>query len=107
MLTVSDLPPGNYKVTIDGKPAATLTEKALAVGWNMSTVYEGAIAERSAKTISLIGTLQGGLNNNWRAASKAKDEAKLADAQAAIDDIETQLRAACQPASLRIEIQRE
>ena len=107
MLTVSDLPAGNYKVTIDGKPAATLTEQELAGGWNMATVYEGAIAERSAKIIGLIAILQGGLNNNWRAASKAKDAAKLAEAQKAINDVETQLRAACQPASLRIEIQQE
>ncbi len=107
MLTVSDLPAGKYKVTIDGKPAAMLTEKELADGWNLATVYEGAIAERSAKIIGLIGTLQSGLNNNWRAASKAKDEVKLAEAQKAIDEVETQLREACQPASLRIEIQKE
>jgi lysophospholipase L1-like esterase len=107
MLTVSDLPAGNYKVTIDGKPAATLTEKELASGWNMATVYEGAIAERSTRIIGLIGTLQGGLNNNWRAASKDKDESKLAAAQTAIDEVETQLRTACQPAPLRIEIQKE
>lgn len=107
MLTVSELPAGKYKVLIDGRPAATLTEKELTDGWNMATVYEGAIAERSTKVIGLIGTLQAGLNNNWRAASKAKDEAKLAEAQKAIDDIELQLRAACKPASLRIEIQKE
>ena len=107
MLTVSDFPAGNYKVTIDGKPAATLTEKELASGWNMATVYEGAIAERTAKITGLINSLQGGLNNNWRAASKAKDEAKLAEAQKAIDDVETQLRAACQPATMLIEIGKE
>jgi lysophospholipase L1-like esterase len=107
MLTVSDLPAGNYKVTIDGKPAATLTEKDLAGGWNLATVYDGAIAERSTKIIGLIGTLQSGLNNNWRAASKAKDEQKLAEAQKAIDEMEAQLREACQPPTLRIEIQKE
>ena len=107
MLTVSDLPAGNYQVTIDGKPAATLTEKELANGWNMATVYEGTIAERSTKILGLVGTLQGNLNNNWRAASKAKDEAKIAAAQKAIDEVESQLRAACQPASLRIEIQKK
>lgn len=107
MLTVSDLPSGTYQVTIDGKPAAKVTEKDLAAGWNLASVYEGAIAERSAKIIGLIATLQGGLNNNWRAASKANDEAKLAEAQKAIDEVEAQLRAACQPATLRIEIQKE
>lgn len=107
MLTVPNLTAGNYKVTINGKPAALLTEKVLANGWNMATVYEGAIAERSTKIVGLIGTLQGGLNNNWRAASKAKDDAKLAEAQKAIDEVEAQLRAACQSESLRIEIQKE
>ena len=105
MLTVSDLPAGTYQVTIDGKPAATLTEKELATGWNLATVYEGAIADRSTKIVGLISALQGGLNNNWRAASKAKDEAKLAEAQKAIDDAEAKLREACQPAPLRIAIQ--
>jgi hypothetical protein len=107
MLTVSDLPAGNYKVVINGKPAAMLSEKTLANGWNMATVFEGAIAERTTKIVGLIGTLQGPLNNNWRAASKAKDEAKLAEAQKAIDEVETQLRAACQPESLHFEIRKE
>ncbi|MCA9270796.1 MAG: SGNH/GDSL hydrolase family protein [Planctomycetales bacterium] len=106
-LTVADLPAGKYKVTIDGKPAATLSAEELAAGWNMATVYEGAIAERSTKIVGLISGLQGGLNNAWRAASKAKDEAKLAAAQQAIAEAESQLRAACQPAPLRIEIQPE
>lgn len=106
-LTVTGLSAGNYKVTIDGKAAALLTDKELANGWNLATVYEGAIAERSTKIIGLIATLQGGLNNNWRAASKAKDEAKLMEAQKAIAEVEAQLRAACRPASLRFEIQKE
>ncbi len=107
MLTVTDLPAGNYQVTIDGQPAATLTEKELASGWNLATIYEGAIADRNQKIIGLISQLQGGLNNNWRAASKAQDEAKLAEAQQAIDAVESQLKAACEPAALKIEIQKQ
>lgn len=105
MLTVQDLPAGNYAVTIDGKPAATLTEKDLAAGWNMSTVFEGALAERSAKIVGLIGQLQGKLNTDWRTASKEKNQEKLAAAQAAIDEAEKQLKEACQPVALKFEIQ--
>jgi lysophospholipase L1-like esterase len=105
MLTVGDLPAGRYEVTIDGKPAATLTEKQLGAGWNMSTVFEGALADRSNKINALIATLQGKLNNDWRAASKEKNTEKLAAAQKAIDESESEVKAACQPALLHFEIQ--
>jgi len=105
MLTVPDLAPGNYVITINGKPAATLTEKELAAGWNISTVFEGAIADRSTHVIGLIANLQGKLNNDWRAASKEKNAEKLAAAQKAIDAAETEVRAACQPVAWRFEIQ--
>jgi lysophospholipase L1-like esterase len=105
MLTVTGLPAGQYKITIDAKPAATLSEKELAAGWNMSAVFEGALAERSTKIVELIGKLQGKLNNDWRAASKEKNKEKLAAAQQAIDECERDVRAACQPAALHFEIQ--
>jgi hypothetical protein len=104
MLTVQGLPAGRYNVTIDGKPAATLTEKDLAAGWNMSTVFEGALAERSTKILDLTTKLEVKLNNDWRAASKEKNQEKLAAAQTAIDDCEHELQAACRPAPLHFEI---
>ena len=82
-----------------------MTEKELAAGWNMSTVFEGALAERSTKIIDLIAKLQGKLNNDWRAASKEKNQEKLAAAQKAIDECEEEIQAACQPAPLHFEIQ--
>ena len=106
MLTIPDLAPGNYAVTINGKPAATLTEKELAAGWNLSTVFEGAIADRSTHILGLLANLQGKLNNDWRAASKEKNAQKLAAAQKAIDDAETEVKAACQPAAMQFEIVR-
>ena len=106
MLTIPDLAAGQYNVTIDGKPAATLSEKQLAAGWNMSVVFEGAMADRSTKIIALIAKLQGKLNNDWRAASKEKNQEKLAAAQKAIDECESELRVACQPAAMHFEIQR-
>ena len=104
MLTVTDLPEGRYTVNIDGKPAATVSSKDLAAGWNMSTVFDGAIGERSTKIVGLISKLQGTLNNNWRAASKEKNAEKLAAAQKAIDECEAELKAACQPAAMKFEI---
>lgn len=105
VLTVTGLPAGQYKVTIDGKPAAALTDKELAAGWNVSTVFEGALAERSTKIVDLITKLQGKLNNDWRAASKEKNNEKLAAAQKAIEECEREVQAACQPAPLHFEIQ--
>ncbi|QDU92591.1 SGNH/GDSL hydrolase family protein [Lignipirellula cremea] len=107
MLTVTDLPAGEYQVTINGKPAAVLTEKELASGWNMATVFEGAIADRSNKIVGLISGLQGGLNNNWRLASKEQDAEKLATAQQAIEAQESLLQAACAPEAWRIEIEKK
>lgn len=105
LLTVQGLPAGRYTVTIDGKPAATLSDKELAAGWNMSTVFEGALADRSTRIIGLIARLEGKLNTDWRAASKEKNQEKLTAAEAAIDATEKELQAACEPAPLHFEIQ--
>lgn len=105
MLTVADLPAGKYIVTIDGKPAGTLTEKELAAGWNLSTVFEGALADRSTKILDLIAKLQGKLNTDWRAASKAKNPEALAASQTAIEDCEHEVQAACKPAPLNFELE--
>lgn len=103
-LTVQGLPAGHYEVAIDDKPAATLTDKELSGGWNMSTVFQGALADRSVKVLDLISKLQGKLNNDWRAASKEKNQEKLAAAQSAIDECERDLQAACRPAPLHFEV---
>jgi hypothetical protein len=105
-LTISDLPPGTYAVSINGKSAATLSEKEFAAGWNMSTVFQGALAERSAKIMELINTLEGKLNNDWRTASKDKNADKLAAAQKAIDAVEAELKTACEPVALKFEVEK-
>lgn len=106
-LKVSGLAEGNYRVNINGKPAATVTAKELAAGWNMTSAFDGALGERSEKILGLIGKLQSPLNNEWRAASKAKDEAKLAAAQKAIEETEKELQAAVQPEPLKFEIEKD
>lgn len=104
MLKVQGLPEGDYKVKINGKPAGTVSAKDLAAGWNLTSVFEGAIAERAGNIITLLNKLQGPLNNEWRAASKAKDADKLAAAQKAIDDAEAEVQKAIQPTPLQFEI---
>jgi lysophospholipase L1-like esterase len=106
MLTVSGLPAGRYQVLINDQPAAVVTEKELADGWNMSTVFQGALAERSKSILKLIGELELGENNAWRAASKTHDKDKLAAAQKQIDATEADLRKACEPTPLRFKIQK-
>lgn len=106
-LKIPELPEGKYHVLINGKPAAIVSGKDLAAGWNISTASEGAVAERAAHVVGLIAKLQSGLNNNWRAASKAKDAGKLDAAQKAIDEVEAELQAACQPVALKFVIEKE
>jgi len=103
-LTVSGLPAGQYSVSMDGKPVTTLSNKELAKGWNMSTISQGPVMDRAVKINALVTELQGVLNNNWRAASKEKDQEKLAAAQKAIDECEAKLQAAVQPAPIHFEI---
>ncbi len=106
LLRVPGLADGAYRVSIDGKPAATVSAKELAVGWNIATAFEGALAERSKEINGLIAKLQSGLNNDWRAASKAKDAEKLAAAQKAIEECEAEIQTATQPIPLRFEIEK-
>ena len=98
---------GKYRVSIEGKPAATLDASELAAGWNITSAFDGAVGERSTKILAAIGNLQGKLNNDWRAASKEKDEAKLAEAQKAIDAADAEVRAACAPVAWHFEIEKE
>lgn len=108
MLTVTGLPEGAYQVTINGMPAAKLTAKELAEGWNIAKACNGGdLATRSEQITSLIAKLQNEPNKQWRAASKEKSTEKLAAAQKSIEELETQLKAACQPKALRVEIARE
>ena len=103
-LTIPGLTAEKYSVSMDGKAVATLSNKELAKGWNMSTLSEGPIGDRATKINALIAELQNPLNSTWRAASKEKSQEKLAAAQKAIDECEAKLQAAVQPAPIRFEI---
>jgi hypothetical protein len=107
MLQVSGLAAGKYRVSINGKPAAMLDAAELAAGWNITSAFDGAIAERSTKILGLIGNLQGKLNSDWRAASKEKDGTRLAAAQMAVDDADAELRTACAPVAWHFEIEKD
>ncbi len=107
MLQVNGLAAGKYRVSINGKPAATVEAAELAAGWNITSAFDGAIAERSTKILAAIGNLQGGLNNTWRSASKEKDAEKLAAAQKAVDNADAELRTACAPVAWHFEIEKE
>ena len=106
LLRVQGLADGEYHVSINGKPAATVSAKDLAAGWNIATVFDGVLGDRANTIAALITKLQGPLNNDWRKASKDKDTEKLAAAQKAIDDAETEVQAAIQPVALQFEIEK-
>ena len=104
-LKVTGLAEGMHRVTINGKPAGEVNARDLAAGWNLTGAFDGAIGERSTEVTGLISKLQSGLNNNWRAASKANDREKLAAAQADIDATEVALQKLVQPVAWNIEIE--
>ncbi len=104
LLKVDGLAPGDYQVSINGKPAATVSAKDLAAGWNVATDLEGALGERATAIVTLIGKLQSNLNNDWRAASKEKSEEKLVAAQKAIEATEAELQKLVQPVPWKFEI---
>lgn len=106
MLRVTGLADGEYRVSINGKSAAKVAAKDLAAGWNMTTAFDGALGDRSTAILGLIAKLQGNLNNDWRAASQAKDADKLAAAQAAIDACEAELQKLVQPVPLQFTIEK-
>ncbi len=106
LLHVTGLADGPYKVNINGKSAGTVSAKDLAAGWNLTTAFDGALGDRANAIATLISKLQSGLNNNWRAASKAKDTEKLAAAQKEIDETEAELQALIQPVPLKFEIEK-
>ena len=103
-LKVSGLAEGSYQVSINGKPAATLTAKELAAGWNVTAAFDSALGQHATEILGLISKLESPLNTAWRAASQAKDEARLAAAQKAIEDTEAQVQKACQPVAWQFEI---
>jgi lysophospholipase L1-like esterase len=108
MLTVEGLPEGTYQVTINGMPAAKLSAKELAAGWNIAAACHGGdLATRSEQITALIAKLQNDPNKQWRAASKDKSTEKLAAAQKSIEELETQIQAACTPQPIRFEIAKE
>ena len=107
MLQVNGLPAGKYRVSINGKPAATLDASELAAGWNITSAFDSAIGERATKILAVIYNLQVKLNNEWRAASKDKDAAKLDAAQKAVDDADAELRTACAPVAWKFEIEKD
>ena len=106
ILRVPGLAEGEYRVSIDGKPAATVSAKDLAAGWNIASAFEGALGDRANNIATLIANLQGPLNNEWRTESKAKDADKLAAAQKAIDEAEVKIQAAVQPVAMKFEIEK-
>ena len=106
LLCVNGLAEGDYRISINGQPAGILSSQTLATGWNLTNFFDGALGDRASAILALIGRLQGGLNNNWRAAIAANDPAKLAAAQAAITACETDLQKLVQPVPLRFSLEK-
>lgn len=104
LLKVEGLAEGDYQVWINGKPGAKVSSKELTAGWNIASVIVGAIGDRSNAISTMVSKLQNPLNNAWREASKTKDAEKLAAAQKAIEEAESELQALVQPVPWKFEI---
>lgn len=104
MLKVPGLATGDYHVSINGKVVATVNAQQLAEGWNITTAYDGPLGDRANTILNLISKLESPLNLAWRAASKAKDTAKLEQVEKEIEATEAQIQTAVQPVALKFEI---
>lgn len=104
MLTVTGLPEGKYEIAMDGKPVATVTAAELAAGCNLCAAPGGEIVTRATAIIGEISALQSGYNNNFRAASKAGDAAKLAEAAKAIDAQDAKIAELCKPKAVKFTV---
>jgi len=54
ILRVTNLPPGNYELTIDGSNVVTLTSAQLAAGYNQFTNYNGAFWAQKKQILGLM-----------------------------------------------------
>lgn len=54
ILRITNLPAGNYGLSIDGSNVATLTSAQLAGGWNMFTNYHGAFWAQKEEILGLM-----------------------------------------------------
>lgn len=57
-LTVTGLPVGNYEINIDGELVASVSDAALAAGWNMSDLTTGPIFDQCQDVLNKIRDLQ-------------------------------------------------
>ncbi|HVJ45722.1 MAG TPA: SGNH/GDSL hydrolase family protein [Luteolibacter sp.] len=102
LLKVNGLAEGDYKVSIDGKPAGTVSSKDLAAGWNMTL----ALTERSSAIGKLVQQLQVPLNSAWRKASKEKNAEALSKASGDIGACEAEIQSIVKPVALKITIEK-
>ena len=104
MLKVTGLPEGKWQVEMDQTPVLTVTAAELEKGINLGALTNGPLATHGAEIVKLVAGLQGGPVETWRAASKARDEAKIAEAQAKVAEQEKLIQAACQPREIQFRI---
>jgi hypothetical protein len=115
-LRVTDLPAGNYTVTIDGEPAGKVTAEDLAKGWNLANA-PGPITKQAREVLRLVFAKNDLFFNRWRNVQLAsfpswangpEVEAKRTAEEARIDGeiakLETQINAARQPKPHHFEV---
>ena len=115
-LAISDLPAGNYTVSIDGEAAGTVGAADLAKGWNFSNA-SGPITKQAREVLRLIFAKNDIYFRRWREVQlfnfpgwangpemEAKRNAELARFDQEITKLEAQIETARQPKSHHFEV---
>ena len=115
-LRVTELPAGNYTVTIDGEAAGTASAEDLAKGWNLANA-PGPITKQSREVLRLIFAKNDMFFHRWREIQlfnfpdwangpelEAKRTAEMARLDQEIAKLEAQIDAARQPKPHHFEV---
>ena len=115
-LRITDLPAGNYTVTIDGESAGNVSAEDLAKGWNLANA-PGPITKQSREVLRLVFAKNDMFFHRWREIQlfnfpdwakgpelEAKRTAEIARFDQEIAKLEAQIDAARQPKPHHFEV---
>jgi lysophospholipase L1-like esterase len=112
ILQVKGLPGGTYALKVNGKPTATLSEKELADGVNLTAFAQGPIADQGKAILAEVAAKEGlvgqyrGLSRQSAAAPNARLKEMMDALAERIDAADAKIRAAAKPKKLRFELTR-
>ncbi|HNS33126.1 MAG TPA: GDSL-type esterase/lipase family protein [bacterium] len=112
ILTIKEIKPGNYRITVDGVEVAVVSSVELDKGWNMGLLEKGPVADQCRLILELVSEKEK-LVGLWRAKSKSAsvgkilsetDKASLEEMAKQVLDADAKIKIAAKPAVHRFVI---